>query len=119
MTAIDLVIITTKLLLNSFLERAGNKYSNKKYLKNLTADDLDLPRGAEIFLYQSLWQYFCNLWSKTKRLQSIGKANSFFVSGGTVKIKIDENSKLLAMTNLDDLAINFPGINLSEPLKAL
>ena len=119
MTAINLVIITTELLLNSFVERTANKYSIKKYLKNLTADDLDLPRGAELFLCQSLCPYFCNLWSKTKRLQSIGKTNSFFVSGGTVKFKIDENSKLLAMTNLDDLAIKFPGINLSQPLKAL
>ena len=27
----------------------------------------------------------------------MGKINSFFISGGTVKIKIDENSKHLAI----------------------
>ena len=36
----------------------------------------------------------------------MGKINSFFISGGTVKIKIDENSKPLAVTHLNDLAVN-------------
>ena len=36
----------------------------------------------------------------------MGKINSFFISGGTVKIKIDENSKPLAITHLDHLAVN-------------
>ena len=57
---------------------------------------------------QSLCPYYRILWSETKRLQSMGQINNFFISGGTVKIKIDENSKPLAITHLDDLAINFP-----------
>ena len=60
----------------------------KKDLKDLTADDLDLPRGTKIFVNQSLCPYYRILWSKTKRLQSVGKINSFFISGGTVKIKL-------------------------------
>ena len=40
------------------------------------------------------------------------KINSFFISGGTVKIEIDKNSKPLAITHLDDLAINFAGVDL-------
>ena len=46
------------------------------------------------------------------------KKNNFFISGGTVKIKIDKNSKPLAITHLDDLAINFPRFDLPPPLKA-
>ena len=42
----------------------------------------------------------------------MGEINSFFISGGIVKIKIDENSKPLAITHLDDLVINFPGFDL-------
>ena len=53
--------------------------------------------------------------SKTKRFQSMGKINSFFISVGTVKIKIDENSKPLAITLLDDLTVNFPGVDLFSP----
>ena len=48
----------------------------------------------------------------------MSKINNFFLSGGTVKIKIDENSKPLAMTHLDDLAINFSGVDLSPSPKA-
>ena len=42
------------------------------------------------------------------------KINSF---GGAIEIKIDENSKPLEITHLDDLAINFPGVDLSPPTK--
>ena len=90
----------------------------KKDLKDLTADDLDLPQGTKIFVNQSLCPYYRILWSKAKRLQSMGKINNFFISGGTVKVKIDENSKPLAITHLDDLAINFPGVDLSPSPKA-
>ena len=48
----------------------------------------------------------------------MGKTNSYFISGGTVKIKIDENNKPFAITHLDDLAINFPGVDLSPSPKA-
>ena len=48
----------------------------------------------------------------------MGKINKFFISGGTVKVKIDEKSKPLAITHLDDLVINFPGVDLSPSPKA-
>ena len=85
----------------------------KEDLDDLTADYLDFPQGTKIFVNESLCPYYCILWSKTKCLKYMGKINSSFISGGTVKIKIDENSKPLAMTHLDDLAINFPGVDLS------
>ena len=78
----------------------------KNDLKDLTADDLNLPRGTKIIVNQSLCPYCRILWSKTKHLQKMGKINGFFISGGTVKIKIDENSKPLAVTHLNDLAVN-------------
>ena len=89
----------------------------KKDLKNLTVDDFDLSQGTKKIVNQSLCPYYRILWSKAKRLQSMGKMNNFFVSGGTVKVKIDENSKPLAITHLDDLAINFPGVDLSASPK--
>ena len=48
----------------------------------------------------------------------MGKINSFSISGGTLKIKIDETSKPLAITHLDDLAIDFPGVSLSPRANA-
>ena len=99
-------------------DRVIVKFTRRNDLKDLTADDLDLPQGTKIFGNQSLCSYYRILWSKTKRLQSMGKINNFFISGGTVKVKIDENSKPLAITHLDDLAINFPGVDLSPSPKA-
>ena len=66
---------------------------------------------------QGLCSYYRVLWSKTKRFESMDKKNSFFISGGTVKIKIDENSKLLAIIHLDDIGIHFAGVDLSPPAK--
>ena len=90
----------------------------KKDLKDLTADDLELPRGTKIFANQNLCPYYHILWSKRKRLQRMGKINSFFISGGTVKVKIDESSKPLPIKHLDDLATHFLGVGLSPPTKA-
>ena len=91
----------------------------KKDLKDLTADDLRLPQGTKTFVSRRLCPCYRILCSKTKRLQSMDKINNFFISGGTVKVTIDENSKPLAITHLDDLAINFPGVDLSPTQKAL
>ena len=85
----------------------------KKNVKDLTAGELDLLRVTKICMNQSLCPYDRILWSKTKHLQNMSKINSLFISGGTVKIEIDENSKPIAITHLDNLTINFPGVDLS------
>ena len=89
----------------------------KKDIKDLPENDRELPSGTKIFVNQGWCSYYRILWSKTKRLESMGKINSFFISGGTVKIKIDENSKLLAIIHLDDIGIHFAGVDLSPPAK--
>ena len=55
----------------------------KKDLKDLNTDNLNLPRGTEIFVNQSLCPHYRMLWSKSKRLRSMVMINSFFISGGT------------------------------------
>ena len=44
----------------------------KKDLKDLNTDDLNLPRGTKIFVNQSLCPCYRMLWSKSKRLCSMG-----------------------------------------------
>ena len=85
----------------------------KKDLKDLNTDDLDLPRGTKIFVNQSLCPYYRMLWSKSKRLRSMGMINSFFISGETAKVKIAENSSPLAITHLNDFTVHFPNVDLS------
>ena len=87
----------------------------KKDLKDLNTDGLDLHRGIKIFVNQSLCPYYRMLWSKSKRLRSMGMINSFLISGGTVKDKIAENSRPLAITHLNDFTVHFPKVDLSPP----
>ena len=64
----------------------------KKDLRDLNMEDLDLPRGTKIYINQSLCPYCQILWSKAKRLQNVGSINNFYISSGTIKIKVTENN---------------------------
>ena len=63
----------------NFLRRKGYKQvlQVKKELKDLNTGDLDLPRDTNIFVSQSLCPYYRMLWSKSKRLHSMGIINNF------------------------------------------
>ena len=45
----------------------------------------------------------------------MGMINSFFISEGTVKVKIVEKSRPLAITHLNDFIVHFPNVDLSPP----
>ena len=90
----------------------------KKDLRNLDMEDLDLPRGTKIYIKQNLCPYYRILWSKTKRLQNIGLIDNFYISSGTIKIKVTEKSSPITITHLDDFKIHFPDIDLSPPTDA-
>ena len=115
--------LVAKLILGKNNDRVIIKFSRrkdckqvlqaKKDLKDLNTDDLDLSKGTKIFVNQSPCTYYRMLWSKSKRLRSMGIINSFFISAGTVKVKITETSRPLAITNLNDFTIHFPNIDLS------
>ena len=74
----------------------------KKDLRNLDMEDLDLSRGTKIYINQSLCPYYRILWLKAKRLQNIGSIDNFYISSGTIKIKVTENSSLIMITHLGD-----------------
>ena len=90
----------------------------KKDLRDLNMDDLDLPRDTKIYINQSLCPYYRILWSKAKRLQNIGLIDSFYISSGSIKIKVTENSSPITIMHLDDFKIHFPDIDLSPPTDA-
>ena len=85
----------------------------KKDLRNLDTEDLDLPRSANIYIKQNVCPYYQILWSKAKRLKNIGSIDNFYISSGTIKIKVTENSSPKTITHLDDFKIHFPDIDLS------
>ena len=89
--------------------------SVKKDLKNLDMVDIGLPENCKVFVNQSLCPYYKLLWSKSKKLHSMGKIHNFFISNGTIKIKRSEGRSSLPITHDSDFEKYFPGINLSPP----
>ena len=59
--------------------------------------------------------YYRVLWAKCKKLQTTHKIHGFFVSNGTIKMKIQGNSRSIAITHTDDFEEHFPGVDLSPP----
>ena len=66
-----------------------------------------------MFVNQSLCTYYNVLGSKAKRLHSLKRISSFYVSGGSVKIKISENSLQLPITHVNDIKEHFLDVNLA------
>ena len=60
-------------------------FSVKKDLSKLDMKEVDLPEGIQIFVNQSLCPYYKSLWLKSKKLRSLGKFHSFFISNSTIK----------------------------------
>ena len=75
-----------------------NVLNAKKELIKVDMKEICFLEDNLIFMNKSLWIYYCVLWSKANCLHSSKRVNSFYVSGGTVKIKIIENSLLLPIT---------------------
>ena len=69
-----------------------------------------------MYINQSLCPYYRILWSKDKRLQNIG--SNFYISSGTIKINVTENSSPITIMHLDNFKIHFPDIDLSPPTDA-
>ena len=63
----------------------------KKDLKPLDPTELDFPDGTRIFINDCLCACYRGLWNKCKKLKCMGKLHVFFVSNGTIKVKILEN----------------------------
>ena len=77
--------------------------------------EVDLPEGTQVFVNQSLCPYYKSLWSKSKKLLSLGKIHSFFVSNSTIKLKLQENGEPVAITHSSDFRKYFPDVDLSPP----
>ena len=67
----------------------------------------------KIYINRSLCQYYRKLWSKSKKLHSMGRVHSFYVAGKSTKIKVHENSTLLAIAHANDFKYHFLDVNSS------
>ena len=52
------------------------------------------------------------LWSKCKRFNDLGKISNFYISGGTIKVKISKNRNPISITYTQDFVKYFPEVDL-------
>ena len=74
--------------------------------------EVGLPGNRSIFTNTSLCRYYRMLWSKCKRLHDLGKISNFYISSGTIKVKISENTKPLSITYTQDFVKYFHDVDL-------
>ena len=91
----------------------------KNDLPKTKMEDVDLPGQNKLFINKNFCPYYKVLWSKSKKLHSFRKINSFFISGDIFKIKVIENSLRLSITNVNDFGKVFLDIDLSPPERCL
>ena len=70
---------------------------NKDFQK-LKMEDFNLSGSNKLFINISLCTHYKVLWSKSKKLPSHGKIHGFFIFSDTIKIKINEYSVPLSVT---------------------
>ena len=87
--------------------------SVKRDLRKIKLEDIRLRGSNFIFINPSLCPYYRMLWSKSKRLLDLGKINNFYVSSGKIKIRIQENSKPLSTTHVEDFKKYFTDVDLT------
>ena len=78
-------------------------------------NDFGYEEKNKIFINESLCPYYRVLWAKCKRLHQLQHIFTFYISNGSIKIKINENDKAIAITHTADFDKYFPGIDLSPP----
>ena len=85
----------------------------KEDLSKLDMKEVDLPERTQIFVNRILCPYYKSLCSNSKKLRSLGKIHSFFISNSTIKIKLQENSNPEPITHSSDFDKFFPDVDLS------
>ena len=90
----------------------------KKDLSKLKLTVMDLG-NTKIFIDQSLCRYYKLLWSKSKRVHAMKQIYSYYVSNGTVKVKLEENSRPISITYATDFDKHFPAIDRNPPVRCI
>ena len=96
-----------------FSGRKDHAFRVKRDLRNLNLADLGFHGENKIYINRRLCQYYRMLWSKSKKLHSMGRIHSFYIAGEPIKIKVHENSTPLAITHINDFEYHFPYVDLS------
>ena len=83
----------------------------KNDLRKLDTTNLDLLEGSKIFVNQSLCSYYRLLWSTSKKPHGKGRIFGSYVSNGSVKIKLQKNSRPSFISHMEDFKKYFPDVD--------
>ena len=83
-------------------------FKTKNDLRKLDETNLDLPEGSKIFVNQSSCCYYRLLWPKSTKLHGNVGIFGWYVSNGSIKIKLQENSQPLYISHMEDFKKYFP-----------
>ena len=86
-------------------------FSNKKRLKEIDTNSLNIPENTRIYINESLCSSYRNIWSKCKALWKDEKIANFWTSNGNVRIKINAVGNYESITHMSDLEERFPEYN--------
>ena len=95
-----------------------NKVSTKKKKlkrKNLTSLGINKP----IYINDSLCTYYKKLWAKCKKLCDNQVIHAFWISNGSIKLKVSETGNVHTVTHDVDLEVLFPGNSLIEDVRRM
>ena len=81
---------------------------NKKKLKQLKPESLNLPAGVKIYINESLCPYYKKLWTKCRKLWDAKRILPLCVSNGSIRVKL-VNENVSIITHDCDLENLFPG----------
>ena len=89
-------------------------FSKKRNLKNI--DKKKLKIRENIYINHSLCRDYRRLWQCARKLFTDGKISRFWVSNGTVRIALAENSPPISILHKSKLEEMFPGYDLDGPI---
>ena len=83
----------------------------KNSLRKLDETNADLPQGSKIFVNACALTIVC-FWSTSKKLHGKDRIFGWYVSNGSVKIKLQENSRPLYISQIEDFKKYFSEVDL-------
>ena len=107
---------TQKVIIKLSRRKDANKiHSEKKKLKgkNLTSLGINTP----VYINDSLCIYYKKLWAKCKKLHNNKLICAFWVSNGSIKLKVSENDNMHVITHDLDLEELFPNNELIKDIQ--
>ena len=83
---------------------------NRKKLKDVDKTKLKFPEETRIFINDSLCPYYRGIYGKCKKLYQLKNIFSFWSYNGIIRIKLEENGKMISITHDEDLFKLFPKV---------